>query len=215
MYSAISSFASNLRNPWPIIRTHNIEDLSQVEGCTDQYVWLLDERFEFDDDFPLAWIPTRDQATHIHLFPLIKHPTNKIIRNIAALVPTSSRNRKWPIQQQLPVSMRQSTYDIFLVGDGTPTSRRRFAKLSKGKTNMYMIRDSDNSKEVCKQVLRNISSNYAWMINIDTEFPAGIQTNVTVEEKKIYQYDFGELIPIEYFFAYLKFQEIELLPFPW
>ena len=71
MFTAISSLANNVRNPWPVIRTSNIENANQANGYPDKYVWLLDDRFDFDDDFPLAWLPPDEYETHIHLFPLI------------------------------------------------------------------------------------------------------------------------------------------------
>lgn len=194
-----------MRNPWPVIVVDDMCDYSVVDNNRNQYVWLVNRNIQLRDDFPLSWIPEVREQDNVHLFPHRRKSNNRIVlRDAVKLVPTGRRVSE-EINQSITASYEYNIFNVYFVGNNDKNALSKFKARSTRFKNSHLILKSDD-KNICKQVLRTLSSSYAWMIDLNAEIDTSFQFDFTPDliQKRIYTWEPQtkiNLYPIEYFLS--------------
>lgn len=196
------SLAGIFKNPWPVIKTENIYDYTQANGNPSPYVWLVDQYTRIDPNFLLGWTPENQEKDSCHIFMKKNSFTGRDIQPAAALVPNTPTRRRSEIYHDRPAALDKNLYDIYVKIDRTAESRERFKTFARRWNNVHSIFVNEEAA-ICKSVLRTISKNHAWIVELDHDLGDDWDFDlVPVDADKIYIMPNGvRLYPIQYFLS--------------
>tara|TARA_R110000851_G_scaffold214484_1_gene367185 strand:- start:1740 stop:2381 length:642 start_codon:yes stop_codon:yes gene_type:complete len=169
IFSGISSLSGSFRTPWSVIRTSNIHDYSQVDGISDQYVWLVDQYATLDIDFSLSWLPDLDEMDMCHMFMKTNDISGHDIKPIAILVPTNPNRRANRKNHTRPAQIERNRYCIYVKIDRTAETKNRFKSFADRWSNVSPL-FINNNNAMNKGVLRSLTTDYAWVIEPEQQF---------------------------------------------
>ena len=216
MKGNLIEFCGRLRRPWNLIKTNNIDNISQVQIYRkDQYVWLLNKNVKLRKDFPLGWMPKLSKRFDIHTF--YEYKNNKRTRPVLKLIPTNFSLIKKEIQNDIPVCYINNKYNIYFIGKNGEESVNQFKNQKKKIYDSSLVTGASD-RTICQKILQTADTQYVWIIdvnlNINVDFDFNYQVN---DDNIIYEfkpYGFAKLVPIEYIktrgYGEFKTKQIEM-----
>ena len=127
---------------YPVLKVKDVNDYSQRDKFSDEYVWLIDAEHKINSD-TLDWVPNPFEEKFIHCFRMPYQLIDKYPMAMGGirLVPKEWRNSQLKIHPACPVTDEE--YDVFFV-DSDDFNEETYAEYAeRSKTEWFWIVDRE------------------------------------------------------------------------
>ncbi len=126
---------------YPVLYVDDVEDYSQRDSESDEYVWLIDKQHLIQDD--INWAPNPFEYKMIHSFKMPNQLQDKYPMSMGGvrLVPDNWRDAEVKIHRTCPI--RDIQYDVFYVNEKEFTVEKYNELFSECNTDWMWVIDED------------------------------------------------------------------------
>lgn len=165
------SFTRNNLKSWPVVKTDNMDDYSQVEqhASTSPYVWLINSRYEINDTFNYNWHPEEHEKLNVHLFPRCSKQSKRPLSwNAAKLVPTSIYRSDEEIKQPLIASYGTSGF-LIVYAFNDPIAVKKLPNFDSTECPYQLVKRHYSFQQFIMDINVDYVGDWVWIIDVDVE----------------------------------------------